>query len=139
MTPPKARRTSPAWIFPVRFRRGALGWKSDLAIRRLDEATAETRARVRADPVVAAEGAVRLIEKLSPAFENVDDSIGRLQAVIREVFEQFVPVIGTAEVVAKTRRAWLGQLWHAMAVDGYLRPAPVPGGVLDAFFGESVA
>ena len=59
---------------------------------------------VRQDPVLAADGAVRLIEKLSPAFENVDDSSGRLQAVVRDVFEQFVPLIGIVEVAAKTRQ-----------------------------------
>lgn len=46
---------------------------------------------VRKDPVLAADMAVRLIDKLSAAFENVDDSSGRLQAIIRDVLEPLVP------------------------------------------------
>jgi hypothetical protein len=45
---------------------------------------------VRKDPVLAADGAVRPIEKLSPAFENVDHYSGRLQAAIRNLFGQFL-------------------------------------------------
>lgn len=117
MATPRYPRAAPTWTFAARFRRGAFGWKSDLPMQRLDEAATEIRAMVRKDPVMAADGAVRLIEKLSPAFENVDDSSGRLQAVIRDVFEQFVPLIGTVEVTAKTRKAWLERLWQAMADD----------------------
>ena len=71
----------------------------------------------RKDPALAADGAVRLFEKLSPAFENVDDSSGRLQTVIRDVIEQFVPLVGSVEVAAKTRQAWLDRLWQAMTDD----------------------
>jgi hypothetical protein len=107
----------PIWTFAACFGRCAFGWKSDLTIQRLDEAAAEIGAMVRRDPVLAADGAVRLIEKLSPAFENVDDSSGRLQAVIRDVFEQFVPLISTVDVAAKNRQAWVERLWQTMADD----------------------
>ena len=117
MTTPRAPRPTPTWTFAARFRRGAFGWKSDLAIQRLDEAAAEIRAIARKDPALAADGAVRLFEKLSPAFENVDDSSGRLQAVIRDVIEQFVPLVGSVEVAPKTRQAWLDRLWQAMTDD----------------------
>jgi len=60
---------------------------------------------------------VRLIEKLSPAFENVDDSCGRLQSVISDFFDQVVLLIDAVEVGAKTRQAWLERLWQAMADD----------------------
>lgn len=60
---------------------------------------------------------MRLIEKLSPAFDNVDDSSGRLQAAIRDFFEQFVPLIGTVEVAPKTRTTRLERLWQAMVDD----------------------
>ena len=91
MGTPEAPRATSTWTFAAHFRRGAFGWKSDLPIQRLDEAAGEIRAMVRKDPVRAADGAVRLIEKLSPAFENVDNTSGRLQGVIRGVFDQFVP------------------------------------------------
>ena len=62
---PRAPRAAPSWTLGARFRRGALGWKSDWAIERLDEAAVEIRTRVRKDPVLAADGSVPLIEKLS--------------------------------------------------------------------------
>ena len=117
MTTPRAPRPTPTWTFAARFRRGAFGWKSDLAIQRLDEAAAVIWVMARKDPALAADGAVRLFEKLSPAFENVDDSSGRLQAVIRDVIEQFVPLVGSVEVAPKTRQAWLDRLWQAMTDD----------------------
>ena len=47
MTTPRTPRPTPTWTFAARFRRGAFGWKSDLAIQRLDEAAAEIRAMAR--------------------------------------------------------------------------------------------
>ena len=44
MATPRGPRAAPNWTFAARFRRGAFGWKSDLAIQRLDEA--ESRAQV---------------------------------------------------------------------------------------------
>ena len=84
----QAARATPTWTFSARFRRGAFDWESDLPIQRLEEAAAENRVMVRKDPVLAADGAVCPSEKLSPAFDNVDYSIGGLQAVIRDVFGQ---------------------------------------------------
>lgn len=109
--------SSPTWTFAKRFRRGAFGWKSDVALRRLGEAEAEILAVQRHDPALAAEGAVRLLEKISPAFENVDDSSGRLQAELRGVFEDFARLIGSAEVPRRTRDRWLERLWQAILDD----------------------
>ncbi|NYH14216.1 hypothetical protein GGD41_001444 [Paraburkholderia bryophila] len=62
--------TDHGWAFATRFRRGAFGWKSALPIQRLKDALAEIRQIARADPVLAADGAVALLEKLSPALEG---------------------------------------------------------------------
>ena len=61
------RTETTSWAFRARFRRGAFGWKStQLAIGRINEALTEIRAVARHDPARAAEGAVLLLEKLSP-------------------------------------------------------------------------
>lgn len=63
--------TSPAahkWIFSARFRRNAFGWRSQPAIARVKEAVAEVKKISRKYPVLAAEGAVLFLEKVSPAF-----------------------------------------------------------------------
>ena len=63
-----ARTDTIAWGFRARFRRGAFGWKgTQLAIGRINEALTEIRAVARHDTACAAEGAVLLLEKLSPA------------------------------------------------------------------------
>jgi hypothetical protein len=61
-------KPSGSWAFRARFRREAFGWRgSRLAIERINEALAEIRASTRRDPVHGAEGAVQLLERLSPA------------------------------------------------------------------------
>ena len=69
------------WAFTSRFRRHAFGWRSQPAIQRVREAVAEIKAVARADAVLAAEGAVVLIERLSPALENIDSSSGAIGAL----------------------------------------------------------
>ena len=60
--------TSHAWAFRSSFRRHAFGWKGTRkAIERLNEAVAEIERAARSDPALAGEGAVLLLEKLSPA------------------------------------------------------------------------
>lgn len=71
MTRPTAHR----WTFPARFRRGASGRKSALPIQRLKEVVAEIRQVARKEPVVAADGAVPLLGKLSPALERLRDAL----------------------------------------------------------------
>jgi hypothetical protein len=47
-----------------------------LPVQRLKEAITEIRQVARREPVLAADGAVSLLEKLSPALEQVDSSSG---------------------------------------------------------------
>jgi hypothetical protein len=55
--------TTPQWQFAAR--RNAFGWKSDTPILRLNEALAELKLAARTDPLLAADGAVLLLEKVS--------------------------------------------------------------------------
>ena len=72
------------WAFSKRFRRGGFGWRaSRLASERIAEALAEIHAVARHDPLHAADGAVRLLVKLSPALEQVDSSSGALGSAAR--------------------------------------------------------
>ncbi len=92
------------WIFPARFRARAFGWKSSkLACQRLKEATTEIKGVARKDPVLAGEGAVRLIEKLWPALEQVDSSSGALGAVIGRAMDVLVQVVIDAPATPKNR------------------------------------
>jgi hypothetical protein len=113
------------WIFPARFRAGGYGWKSSrLACQRLREAVSEIKKVAKKEPVVGADGAVRLMEKLWPALEYVDSSSGALGSAVNKTLDDLIPLIIKAPADAKTRDKWLERLWQAMEDDGvdYLGP-----------------
>ena len=61
------------WTFKSRFRANAYGWKGTaLASKRLKEAVSEIKKVARKNQLLAAEGAVSFLEKVSPALEHVD-------------------------------------------------------------------
>lgn len=113
------------WVFPARFRTGAYSWKaSRLACQRLREAVSEIKKAAKKDPVHAAEGAVRLMEKLWPALEHIDTSSGALGSAVYKAMDALIPIIVKAPSDDKTRGKWLARLWQAMEDDGvdYLGP-----------------
>ncbi len=63
-----------SWRFKTRVRKHAFGWKSQPAMTRLQEALAEIKQVARLEPMLAAEGAIALLERISPALEHVDRS-----------------------------------------------------------------
>ncbi len=107
------------WTFAAQFRRHAFGWRSQPAIQRVKEAVAEIKKVARKDQVLAAEGAVRFIEKVVPAIEQVDSSSGAMGTAVRNAVDVLVPIIATVDVDAKHRDQWLKRLWQAFEDDGY--------------------
>ena len=105
------------WVFAPRFRRNAFGWRSDKPIERIKEALAEIRAVARKEPVLAAEGAIVLLEKLSPALMGVDSSSGALGTAVNRAIEALVPLVVQANVDLATRQRWLERLWEAIQED----------------------
>ena len=113
-----ARTETTAWTFRTRFRRGAFGWKgTQLAIGRLNEALTEIRAVARHDPARAAEGAVLLLEKLSPALCQIDSSSGALGNATFATVQELAPLISHATVSTKVRQKWLHRLFDAIQED----------------------
>jgi hypothetical protein len=106
------------WEFKARFRRHAFGWKSQPAITRVKQAVAEIKKVARIDPVLAADGAVAFIERLSPALEHVDSSSGAIGTAVNNAIAVLVPLIARAPADAKTRGKWLERLWEAHEADG---------------------
>jgi hypothetical protein len=105
------------WEFRARFRRHAFGWKSQPAIQRIKQAVSEIKGVSRRDPVLAAEGAVLFLERISPAIEQVDGSSGAIGTAVNRAIEELVPILAGAPADAKTREAWLDRLWEAHAED----------------------
>jgi hypothetical protein len=107
--PARSRR----WAFVGRLRPRALGWRSARAAsERVREAVLEIQAAAREDPLEAAEGAVRLIERLEPALENVAGSRA-LGAAVRHALGELIPLIHGAPADLRVRSAWLARLWEA--------------------------
>ena len=109
--------TAHKWQFASRFRRHAFGWRSDTPIKRIKEALAEIKQVARKEPVLAAEGAITLLQKLSPALEQVDSSSGALGTAVNKAMETLVPLIAKADVNVSLRQRWLERLWQALQED----------------------
>jgi hypothetical protein len=105
------------WEFKARFRRHAFGWRSQPAVQRVKEAVSEVKRVARRDPVVAAEGAVGFLERLSPALEHVDSSSGSIGTAVNNAVRALVPIIAAAPADPATRQAWLERLWAAHETD----------------------
>ena len=105
------------WEFQTRFRRHAFGWRSQPAILRIKQAVSEIKKTARRDPVRAADGAVLLLERISPALENVDSSSGAIGTAVNNAIAQLVPIIAEAPADERTRRGWLERLWEAYQAD----------------------
>jgi len=110
-------KNSHRWTFSARFRRHAFGWRSQPAITRIREAVTEIKKTARTDAILGADGAVLLIEKLSPALEQVDSSSGSIGTAVNHAIETLVPIIGRAPAPEETRHNWLDRLWTAMQDD----------------------
>jgi hypothetical protein len=111
------KTTAHKWDFTARFRRHAFGWKSQPAIARIKEAVSEIKKVARRDPVLAAEGAVRFLERVSPAIEHVDGSSGAIGTAVNRAIAELVPIIAAAPADGATRDAWLERLWDAHESD----------------------
>ncbi len=102
------------WHFAGRFRRNAFGWRSQPAIQRVREAVSEIKKAARSDPVLAAEGAVLFLEKVSPALEHVDSSSGAIGTAVNHAIEELVSIIVKAPVDLSRRAKLLDRLWDAL-------------------------
>lgn len=109
--------TRHTWTFARRFRRHAFGWRSQPAVARVREAVAEISVVARHDTLAAAEGAVVLIERLSPALENVDSSSGAIGSAVNQAIDALARIIASAPADPKTHDRWLVRLWDAYQAD----------------------
>ena len=67
--------------------------------------------------MVAADGAILFLERLSPALARVDSSSGAIGSAVNRAIEELVPLIAGAPADMKTREAWLERLYEAHAAD----------------------
>jgi len=114
------------WRFRAKLRAHAYGWRgSALAVTRLKEAVSEIKAVAKSDPVTAGEGAVSLMERIWPAFQDIDTSSGALGTAVARTLEQLIAVLVEARADHTVRAEWLERLFDAVQEDGVQYLAPV--------------
>ncbi len=114
------------WLFKNKFRARVYGWRgSKPAISRLREAASEIRSVAKSDPVAAGEGVVTLMERIWPAFQDIDTSSGALGTAVARTLNELIPILADAPADHATRSKWLQRLFEAVQNDGveYLGPA----------------
>lgn len=119
------------WTFKARFRAKAYGWRGTaLASKRLKEAVREIQKIAKSDPVLAADGAVALMERLWASLQAIDTSSGTLGAAVNRTLDALIPLLIDAPADRKTRAKWLDRLYEAVLEDGveYLMPVQVRWG-----------
>lgn len=103
--------------FPGPVQPGAFGRKAALWAQSLNEVVAEIRQVACREPVVAADGAMSLLEKLSSALELADSSSGAPGTAANRAFDAPVPVIAGVDAPAVMRGRWLERLFDALQND----------------------
>lgn len=71
----------------------------------------------RTDPILAAEGAILFLEKVSDALEHVDSSSGAMGSAVNKAVAELCQVIGAAPAPPTVRSAWMDRLWQAQQSD----------------------
>src|SRR5262245_40894060 len=104
---PMAAAKAHGWTFRSRLRAGALGWRSDVPIKRITEALAEIKKAARKDKVLGAEGAVIFLEKVSGALEHVDSSSGAIGTAVNRAIDALVPLVAQAPARDNPGDQWL--------------------------------
>jgi hypothetical protein len=102
------------WAFAPRFRRHAFGWRSQPAVQRVKEATAEIQKVAKKVPALTARSAFLFLEKISPAFEQVDSSPGAIDTAVNHAVEACARIIAEAPVDDRMRDQCLDRLWEGI-------------------------
>ena len=78
-----------------------------------------------ADPVAAGDGAVSLMERIWPTFQDIDTSSGALGTAVARTLGALIPILIDAPADHSTRSKWLARLFEAGQNDGVEYLAPV--------------
>ena len=87
--------------------------------------TSEIKAAAKSDPVAAGDGAVSLMERIWPAFQDIDTSSGALGTAVARTLAELIPILIDAPADHATRSKWLERLFEAVQNDGVEYLAPV--------------
>jgi hypothetical protein len=107
------------WTFKARLRsRHSDGKVRASPASGLKEAVTEIKKVARTDQVAAGDGVVSLMERIWPAFQDVDTSSGAHGGAVYWARDELLPIATQAPADRKTRDKWLDRLWQAIEDDG---------------------
>ena len=86
-------------------------------MQRVKQAVSEIKKVARTNPVLAGDGAVLFLEKVSAALAQVDSSSGAIGAAVYRAIVDLAAVIARAPADPPTRDRWLQRLWQAYECD----------------------
>lgn len=110
---------APSWKFTSTLRARAFGWRSSaLAAKRLKEAVTEVKQAAKLEPQRAADGAVLLLGKIEPAFEQIDSSSGALGTAVNNAIGDLAPVVAAGSSDTTAHRKRLEKLFDTLQDDG---------------------
>ncbi|MDA8084267.1 MAG: hypothetical protein M0024_11475 [Nitrospiraceae bacterium] len=78
---------------------------------------AEIKKMARKESVLAAEGAVLFLEKVSPALAHVDSSSGAIGTAVNNAIDILAAIIAIAPADNSLRDKWMDRLWQAVEDD----------------------
>ncbi|MCP5461884.1 MAG: hypothetical protein H7A34_01730 [bacterium] len=114
------------WNFKKYFRKGAFGWKGTaLATKRLNEAVSEIKKVNKTDPLLAVEGCIILMERISSALEHIDSSSGALGNAVNHTLNEIIPFLINAPAEKGLRKEWLERIHNAILNEGIQFLSPV--------------
>ncbi len=108
------------WEFTRYLRAGVYKWNgSALASKRIKEALREISNVAKKDPVIAAEGAVKFIEKCWLALEHIDSSSGAIGNAVNNALFELAEIISHAELLKNERLKLTERIWNSWQDEGY--------------------
>ena len=114
------------WQFKARMRARSYNWRGTaLATARLKASVSEIKKVAKTDPVVAGDGVVSLMERIWPAFQDIDTSSGALGTAVSRTLDELIPILIAAPADHAITRTWLERLFEAVQNDGVQYLAPV--------------
>ena len=108
------------WAFTRYLRAGVYKWNGTaIASKRIKAAISEIKKVAKKDPVLAAEGAVKFIEKCWVAIEHIDSSSGVIGNAVNNALYEVAEVISSADLPSKDRLKLTERIWDCWQEEGY--------------------
>ncbi len=102
--------TRHVWAFEQHFGTGALSQRKELATEHIEHAVIEIKRTAETDELLAAEGAVLFLERLSPRIDQIEGTAWKVNTSVFRAVEALSPMIAAAPAEEDVKNLWLERL-----------------------------